>query len=79
MGETSNTMEQRNAGQAVTIGRQAEQIKALKQEVADLAIWQRFVSYLITDCNMQPDVMEESMGQMLANEEAAKKAGPVKK
>lgn len=79
MGETSNTMEQRNAGQAVTIGRQAEQIKALKQEVADLAIWQRFAAFLISDCNMQPEVLETQMGEMLAKELAAKKAGPVKK
>lgn len=43
MGETTNTMAERNAGQAITIGKQAQRIK-------ELELWERFASHLINNC-----------------------------
>lgn len=59
--QTERSLEQMNAAQTKTI-------QELTQEVKDLNIWKRFVEYLITDCNMQPDVMETWMSDMLAKE-----------
>ena len=42
MGETTNTMAERNAGQAITIGKQAQRIK-------ELELWERFASHLINN------------------------------
>lgn len=43
MGETTNTMEQRNEGQRKTIVAQLERIKELEQ-------WEKFAAYLINNC-----------------------------
>lgn len=79
MGEKSNTLEQRNASQANTIAKQVEQIKGLKAQVDELNIWKRFVEFLISDCNMQPAVMEQFLGDMLEKEakEPALRSHPV--
>lgn len=68
--QTERSLEQMNAAQTKTI-------QELTQEVKDLNIWKRFVEYLITDCNMQPVVMETWMNDMLAKE--AVRPPPVKK
>lgn len=73
MGEKSNTLEERNASQARVIQSQALEIKALKQELADLGIWQRFAAFLISDCNMQAEVLETQMNEMLTKEASAVK------
>lgn len=61
--QNERTLEQRNAAQLKTI-------QELTQRVKDLEIWERFVTFLISDCNMQPDIMEGLMNDMLAKEAA---------
>lgn len=61
--QNERTLEQRNAAQLKTI-------QELTQRVKDLEIWERFVAFLISDCNMQPDIMEDLMADMLAKEAA---------
>jgi len=61
--QNERTLEQRNAAQLKTI-------QELTQRVKDLEIWERFVAFLISDCNMQPDIMEGLMADMLAKEAA---------
>lgn len=61
--QNERTLEQRNAAQLKTI-------QELTQRVKDLEIWERFVAFLISDCNMQPDIMEGLMNDMLAKEAA---------
>lgn len=54
MGETTNTMAERNAGQAITIGKQAQRIK-------ELELWERFAAHLINNCigqTVTPDNLE---------------------
>lgn len=63
MAETRNTPEQQIEGQRQTIVK-------LTQRIKDLEIWERFVAFLISDCNMQPDIMEGLMADMLAKEAA---------
>lgn len=65
MGETTNTMEQRNAGQAITIGKQAAEINVLKAKVKELEIWERFAAYLLHNCEGQT-VAEENLQTWLA-------------
>lgn len=59
--QTERTLEQMNAAQLKTI-------QELTQRVKDLEIWERFAAFLISDCNMQPEVLQESMEAMLAKE-----------
>lgn len=61
--QNERTLEQRNAAQLKTI-------QELTQRVKDLEIWERFVAFLISDCNMQPGIMEGLMNDMLAKEAA---------
>ena len=61
--QNERTLEQRNAAQLKTI-------QELTQRVKDLEIWERFVAFLISDCNMQPEIMEGLMNDMLAKEAA---------
>ena len=60
MGETTNTMEQRNAGQAITIGKQAQRIK-------ELEVWEKFASHLVNNCigqTVTPENLELWMAEM---------------
>lgn len=72
MAQTERTLEQMNAAQLKTI-------QELTQEVKDLSIWKRFVEFQISDCNMQPDILEQLMSEMLTKEEAKLKGTAVKK
>lgn len=65
MGETSNTMEQRNESQRRTIEKQVEQIKDLKAKVKELEVWERFAAYLLHNCEGQT-VAEENLQTWLA-------------
>ena len=61
MAETRNTPEQQIEGQRQTIVK-------LTQRIKDLEIWERFAAFQISDCNMQPEVLETWMNKMLAKE-----------
>ena len=65
MGETTNTMEQRNESQRRTIEKQVEQIKDLKTKVKELEVWERFAAYLLHNCEGQ-SVAEENLQTWLA-------------
>lgn len=59
--QTERTLEQMNATQLKTI-------QELTQRVKNLEIWERFAAYQISDCNMQPEVLETWMNEMLTKE-----------
>ena len=65
MGETTNTMEQRNESQRRTIEKQVEQIKALNAQIKELSVWERFAAYLLHNCEGET-VYEENLQIWLA-------------
>ena len=74
--EKTNTLEERNASQKATILSQVTKLKKANERIADLEIWERFVGYLIHNCELKV-ITEESLqgwlAEMLESEKGTKK------
>lgn len=66
MGETVNTLEERNESQKKTIHKLSNELVALKQRQKELEVWERFVGYLLDNCETQP-ITEESLQKWLSD------------
>lgn len=75
MGETSNSLEERNANQKKLIERQVNEITKLKERIKNLEIWERFAGHLLHNCEQQV-VTEESLQRWLAEMVEAEKELP---
>lgn len=63
--QTERTLEQMNAAQQKTILELTQEVKKLKQEVHENAIWSRFAGYLLDNCEGQT-IYEEHLQQWMA-------------
>lgn len=77
--QTERTLEQMNAAQKKTIEDLTAEVKKLKVEVKENAIWSRFAGYLLDHCEGQT-IYEESLQHWMADMlEAEKTQSPVKR
>lgn len=65
MSQTERTLEQMNAAQQKTILELTQQVKQLKLEVKENAIWARFAGYLLDHCEGQT-IYEENLQRWMA-------------